>query len=360
MSLLNRDKIRPDVLKILDEGQKILMQATTEFLTQVENKNVNYTPLFMKMIEVNQKIITRAANHEEFLEYTNEMLSYEEMVLLTKYLRFTSDFTADIRLKEAPIPEDIKIEAVDAGGVPAEWQTVPGAKEERVLLYFHGSAMIVMSPKTHRRLSVEIAKVTNMRVLSVDYRLAPEHPFPAGLEDCTNAYKWLLSIGIKPENIIIAGDSAGGNLTLATLFKLKDEGILLPAAAIVLSPGIDNAGESKSFYENAETDALASGGILWCIAAYVAGKDPYNPLISPVFGDLKGLPPLLIQVSKSEILHDHSTRLFERAKIAGVNVTLQEWDDMPHVFQFYFDQLPEPKEAINKIGDFVQKIFNNE
>jgi len=360
MSLLNRDKMRPDVLEILDECQKILMQATTEFLKQDENKKVNFEALFMKMIEVNKKIITRAANHKGFLEFSYEILSYEEMVLLAKYLRFTSDFTADIRLKEAPIPEDIKIEAVDAGGVPAEWQTIPGAIEERVLLYFHGSAMIIMSPKTHRRLTVEIAKITNMRVLSVDYRLAPEHPFPAGLEDCTDVYKWLLSTGIKPENIIIAGDSAGGNLTLASLLKLKDDGILLPAATIVLSPGTDNTEESKTFYENAETDALASGGILWCITAYLAGKDPYNPLISPVFGDLKGLPPLLIQVSKSEILYDHSTRLFERAKIADVNVTLQEWDNMPHVFHFYFDQLPESREAINKIGDFVQKIFKKE
>ncbi|MFX1346651.1 MAG: alpha/beta hydrolase [Promethearchaeota archaeon] len=359
MSLLNRDKMRPDILEILDEGQKILMQATTEFLKQDENKDVNFEALFIKMIDVNNKIITRAANHEGFLEFVYKKFSYEEMLLSAKYLRFTSDFNADIRLKEAPIPEDIKIEAVDAGGVPAEWQTIPGAIEERVLLYFHGSAMIIMSPKTHRRLTVEIAKIINMRVLSVDYRLAPEHPFPAGLEDCTDVYKWLLSIGIKPENIIIAGDSAGGNLTLASLLKLKDEGISLPAAAIVLSPGTDNTEESKTFYENAETDALASGGILWCINAYLAGKDPYNPLISPVFGDLKGLPPLLIQVSKSEVLYDNSTLLFERAKSAHVNVTLQEWDDMPHVFHFYFDQLPESREAMDKIGDFVQKIFKN-
>ena len=209
MILLNRDKMRPDVLEILDEGQEILMQATTEFLKQDENKDVNYTALFTKAIEVNEKVITRAANHEGFLELLYEMFPYEETVLLAKYLRFTSDFYADLRLKESPIPEDIKIEAVDAGGVPAEWQTIPGAIEERVLLYFHGSAMIIMSPKTHRHLTVEIAKKTNMRVLSVDYRLAPEHPFPAGLEDCTNAYKWLLLTGIKPENIIIAGDSSG-------------------------------------------------------------------------------------------------------------------------------------------------------
>ena len=359
MSLLNRAKMRPDVLKILDEGQKIFAQATQEFLNQEENKYIDLQSLFTKVLEENKKLITRAANHEGYLESLYEMLTKEEMLYIAKFLRFTSDFTADIRLNEAPIPEDIKIEVVDAGGISAEWQIVPGAIEERVLLYFHGSAMVIMSPKTHRRLTIEIAKATNMRVLSVDYRLAPEHPFPAGLEDCITAYKWLLSIGIKPENIIIAGDSAGGNLTLASLLKLKDEGISLPAAAILISSSTDFTEESKTFYENAETDPLASGGIFWCIPAYLAGKDPYKPLISPLFGELKGLPPLLIQVSKSEVLYDHSTRLYDRAKAANVNVALQEWDDMPHVFHFYFDQLPESKKAIENIGEFVKEIFKN-
>jgi acetyl esterase/lipase len=352
--------MRPDVLNILDEGQKILTQATPEFLKQGVNKNVNFQALFEKILEANKRLISRAANHEGYLESTYDMVTNEEMIFLAKFLRFTSEFTADVRLKETPIPEDIKIEVINAGGVPAEWQIVPGAIEEKILLYFHGSAMVIMSPKTHRRLTVEIAKTTNMRVLSVDYRLAPEHSFPSGLEDCTTAYKWLLSIGIKSENIIVAGDSAGGNLTLASLLKLKEEGVSLPAAAIILSPSTDYTEESKTFYENAETDAMASGGIFWCIPAYLAGKDPYNPLISPLFGDLNGLPPLLIQVSRSEILYDHSTRLFDQAKKGDVRVILQEWDDMPHVFQFYFDQLPESREAINNIGDFVQQIFKKE
>jgi acetyl esterase/lipase len=261
-------------------------------------------------------------------------------------------------LKESPIPAEVKIETIDIEGLPAEWQIVPGAIEERVLLYFHGSAMVVMSPKTHRRMTVEIAKATKMRVLSIDYRLAPEHPFPEGLEDCLAAYKWLLLLGIKPENIIIAGDSAGGNLTLASLHKLKKEGIPLPKAAILLSPSTDFTEESNIFYENAETDSLASGGIFWCIPAYLAGEDPYNPLVSPLLGEMEGLPPLLIQVSKSEVLYDQSTRLYDKAKKANLRVTLQEWDEMPHVFQFYFDILPEAREAIDKIGEFVEKIFD--
>ncbi len=360
MSLLNRNKIRPDVLKILDEGQEIFGQAINEFLKQEENKSINLQAFFKESLEKNAKIISRAVNHEGFLDFIYKSYTMEEMLFFAKFLRFTSEFNADVKLKENPIAGDIQIEAVDVGGVPAEWQIVPGASEDRVLLYFHGSAFVLMSPKTHRRLTLEIAKLTHMRVLSIDYRLAPEDPFPAGLEDCVTAYKWLLSNGFKSENIIIAGDSAGGNLTLASLHKLKVEGNSLPAAAIILSPSTDLTEESKTFYENAETDTLASGGIFWSLSAYLAGKDPYNPLISPLFGDMKNFPPLLIQVSKSEILYDHSTRLFERAKDAKVNVTIQEWDGMPHVFHFYFDKLSEAREAIKNIGDFVETIFRKE
>jgi len=221
--------------------------------------------------------------------------------------------------------------------------------------------MVLMSPKTHRALTIEIAKLTEMRILSVDYRLAPEHSHPAPLEDCVKAYKWLLSQGIKAENIVIAGDSAGGSLTLTTLIKLRDEGIPLPVGAVALSPATDFTGKSKTFYENAKIDPiLADIGIFWWTTAFLAGADPNDPLISPVLADLKDLPPLLIQVSTSEMLYDHSTRFIERAKAAGVNATLQEWKDTIHVFQgFGLHDLPEAKEAIKKIAEFIQALFNN-
>lgn len=187
MSLLNRAKIRPDVLKMLDESQEIFGQAIAEFLKQEENKSINFQALFQESFEKNANIIKRAANDEEYIDFHYELYTKEEMEFFAKLFRFTSEFAADVWLKEKPISEDIKIQLVDVGGVPAEWQVVPGASEERVILYFHGSAFVVMSPKTHRRLTVEIAKVTHMRVLSIDYRLAPEHPFPAGLEDCITA-----------------------------------------------------------------------------------------------------------------------------------------------------------------------------
>ncbi|MFX0139157.1 MAG: alpha/beta hydrolase fold domain-containing protein, partial [Candidatus Hodarchaeota archaeon] len=169
-----------------------------------------------------------------------------------------------------------------------------------------------------------------------------------------------LSQGFKSENIVIAGDSAGGNLALATLIKLKDEEIPLPAGAFVMSPGIDYTKNSKTLLDNAKTDPILGDiGVFWWTPSYLAGADPNNPLISPVLADLKGLPPILIQVSKSEMLYDSSTRFAERAKAAGVDVTLQEWEDMIHVFQYFgFHDLPEAKEALIKIGEFIKELFN--
>jgi acetyl esterase/lipase len=250
---------------------------------------------------------------------------------------------------------------VDAGGVPAEWQIVPKAANNKVILYFHGGGFVMMSPKTHRLLTLEIAKITKMRVLSVDYRLAPEHPHPAALEDCVKTYKWLLSQGFKAKNIVIAGDSAGGNLTLTTLIKLRDIGIELPAGGVALSPATDLTNSSETFYKNAETDPiLADRGVFWWTTSFLAGADPSDPYISPLLADLKGLPPLLLQVSTTEMLYDHSTRFIERAKAAGVNATLQEWNDTIHVFQgFGLKALPEAKEAIEKIGNFICNLFKN-
>ncbi len=220
--------------------------------------------------------------------------------------------------------------------------------------------MVLGSPNSHRLFTIALGQATKLRVLSVDYRLAPEYPYPVQLEDCTAAYKWLLSVGIKPENIIIARDSAGGNLTLTTLVKLRNDGIALPAGAVYLSSATDYTGSDELFFENAETDpVLADIWLFWWIPAYLAGADPSVPLISPLYADLKGLPPLLFQVSTYEMLFSDSKRLVDRAKAAGVNATLETWNDMIHVFQvFGLQELTETKEAIAKIGEFIQKLFN--
>ncbi|MFX0104546.1 MAG: alpha/beta hydrolase [Candidatus Hodarchaeota archaeon] len=360
MTILDRSKIRPEILKLIDKSQKIQLNGALEFLKLEENKGVNLQTYMQKITEENERFFQELSKGEGTVEDLYGIFTYEEMLLLAKLFRFIIEYSADIRLEQYPLPEDVEINKFNVGNVPAEWQIVPGAMDDKIILYFHGGGMVLMSPKTHRRLTIELAKMTKMRVLSVDYRLAPEHPFPAGLEDCFEAYNWLLSQGFKAENIVIAGDSAGGNLTLATLIKVRDDGISLPAGAVAMSPGIDYTNNSKTILENAKTDPiLADIGILWWAPAYLAGADPNNPLISPVLADLKGLPPILIQVSKSEMLYDHSTRFVERAKIAGLDVTLQEWEDTTHVFQYFgFSDLPEAKEALSKIGEFIKKLFN--
>lgn len=355
MPILNRSKIRPDVLKLMDDLLREQTNGVLEFLKAKENQGVDFPALWQKLMEGNERFFKREGTIDDLYDW----LTKDEMNFLTKLFRYSFDYAANVDQKKHPIPKDVKIETVDAGGVPAEWQTAPGAKEDRVLLYFHGGGMVLGSPNTHRLFTVTLGQLTKMRVLSVDYRLAPENPHPAQLEDCTTAYKWLLSTGIKPKNIVIAGDSAGGNLTLTTLLKLRDDGIPLPAGAVCLSPATDWTGSDESFFENAETDpVLADVGLFWWIPAFLGGADPSDPLISPICADLKGLPPLLLQASTSEMLFGGCRGLVDRAKAAGVNASLQTWDDMPHVWQsFGLYELPEAKEAIAKIGEFVQKLF---
>ncbi|MFX1379479.1 MAG: alpha/beta hydrolase [Promethearchaeota archaeon] len=361
MPILDRSKIRPEILKNIDESAKIQLKGVLEYLKLDENKGFNPQAYMQKITEGNDKFFEMLSKNEGAVEDFYGFFTDEEMLKLAKFFRFVVNYYIENQVKQHPLPEDVKIEETVIDGVPAEWQIVPGASEKRVILYFHGGGMVLMSPKTHRALTIEIAKYAKMRLLSIDYRLAPEHSHPAPLEDCVKAYKWLLSQGVKAENIVIAGDSAGGNLTLTTLIKLKNEGVSLPIGAVALSPATDFTGESKTFYENAKTDPiLADRGIFWWTTAFLAGADPRDPLISPLFGDLKGLPPLLIQVSTSEMLYDHSTRFIEKAKNAGVNAILQEWKDTIHVFQgFGLYDLPEAKEAIIKIGDFIQSLFRN-
>ncbi|MFW9819754.1 MAG: alpha/beta hydrolase [Candidatus Thorarchaeota archaeon] len=361
MPLLDRSKIRPEILKNIDESAKIQLKGVLEYLKLEENKGFNPQAYMQRITEGNEKFFEILSKNEGTIEELYGFFTDEEKLKLAKFFRFVINYYIDSQVKQHPLLENVKIEEIIINGVPAEWQIVPGASNEKVILYFHGGGMVLMSPKTHRALTIEIAKKAKMRVLSVDYRLVPEHPHPAPLEDCVKAYKWLLSQGIKAENIVIAGDSAGGNLTLTTLIKLRDEGIKLPAGAVALSPATDFTNNSKTFYENAKTDPiLADRGIFWWTTAFLAGADPSDPLISPLFADLKGLPPLLIQVSTSEMLYDHSTRFIERAKAAGVDATLQEWKDTIHVFQgFGLYDLPEAKEAIIKIGEFIQTLFKN-
>ena len=255
--------------------------------------------------------------------------------------------------KMAPVPVDITCEKVSAGGVPAEWVTAPDARD-RTLLYLHGGGYVIGSPNSHRDLAGRLSRASGARVLVLDYRLAPEHPFPAAVDDALAAYRWLLSQGHAPDRIVIGGDSAGGGLTLATLVALRDAGQPLPAAGVCLSPWTDLAGTGESLRTKAQVDPMVQWSRLsQYAAAYLGKQDARTPLASPLFADLRGLPPLLIQVGTAETLLDDAARVVERAKAAGVDVTYEAWDDMIHVFQAFAMLLPEGQQAIEKIGAFI-------
>jgi len=252
--------------------------------------------------------------------------------------------------------EDVRHEPVDSAGVPGEWISTPESVHERVIYYLHGGAYIMGSINTHRELISRLSRAARARVLAIDYRLAPEDPFPAAVEDSTTAYHWLMSTGVDSARLVIAGDSAGGGLTVATLVALRDAGDPLPAAAVCLSPWVDLEGLGESMTTRAEVDPMIDrGSLLQAAKAYLRDADPHTPLAAPLYADLRGLPPMLIQVGTAETLLDDATRLAERARAADVEVTFEPWDEMFHVWQFCASILPEGQEAIDRIGEFVRK-----
>lgn len=260
------------------------------------------------------------------------------------------------------IPEDVTIEKISVNGIPSVWISTPEVEKEHVVLYLHGGGYVEGSLNSHKDLGARISLASKSRVLMIDYRLAPENPYPAALEDSVSAYKWLIDDeGINPKNIVISGDSAGGGLTATTLLKLRDTGIILPAAAVLLSPwtDLDITGDSVRSKRRIDPFVDASG-LFFMANLYIGDEDPKNPYISPLFADLKGLPPLLIQVGSAELLLDDSTRFSEKAKAAGVDVVLDVWEDMVHVFQAFAVWAPEGEQAIEKIGEFIQKILHEE
>ena len=253
------------------------------------------------------------------------------------------------------VPEDVRCEKVSANGVPSEWVSAPGASTERAVLYFHGGGYVMGSLNTHRELASRISRASGARVLLVDYRLAPEHPFPAAVDDAVAAYRFVLDQGISPKKIVLAGDSAGGGLTIAALVAIRDEKLPLPAAGVPLSPWTDLEGCGESCVTKAAEDPMVTkAGLLELARLYLAGKDARTPLAAPLYADLSGLPPLYIQVGTAEVLLDDATRIAERAKKAGVDVTLEPWEGLIHVFQL-FPHVPEANQATDKIGAFIRQ-----
>ncbi len=255
-----------------------------------------------------------------------------------------------------PAEPDVESEPVVANGVSAAWISAPGAAADRAVLYLHGGGYIMGSLNTHRDLMGRISRAAQARVLGLDYRLAPEHPFPAAVDDTVAGYQFLLDQGLPPQRLAIAGDSAGGALTLAAMAAGRDAGLPMPAAGVCLSPFLDLEGTGESITTRADVDPIATPEVIQVWAkAYLAGADPRTPLANPLFADLAGLPPLLIQVGDHEVLLDDSNRLAERAQAAGVRAKLEVWPDMIHRWHSYAAVLPEGQQAVEGIGSFLRE-----
>jgi monoterpene epsilon-lactone hydrolase len=258
-------------------------------------------------------------------------------------------------LTPAP-PANTRTATIQADHVRAALITVPASSARRHVLFLHGGGYRSGSPSNYRHFTWRIAAATRARVLAVDYRLAPEHPFPAALDDAVSAYRWLLGAGAEASNTLVMGDSAGGGLALAMLLKLRDDRLPLPAAAVALSPWTDLALTGQSLRHNARADPMLNADDLPALVEeYLAGADPRLPYASPLYGDLAGMPPTLLQVGSDEILLDDAVRMHERLRSAGCIAELEIWPRMPHVWHLFAPVLPEAGRAIGRMGSFVQR-----
>jgi epsilon-lactone hydrolase len=251
----------------------------------------------------------------------------------------------------------VTCERVSAGSVDGEWISPADAPQDRAILFFHGGGFRIGSVSSHRDLIAQIAVASNCRVLAINYRLAPEHRFPAALDDALAAYDWMLGEGLKPSNFAFAGDSAGGNLVLAAMLALRERGHPLPVAGVLMSPWTDLAATGASYVTRADADPIHQRPMILALAESYLGKrsNPRDPLASPLYADLKGLPPLLVQVGDCETVLDDSVMLADKARTAGVAVDLQVWDGMIHVFQMFGEELLEAHQAIASIAGFLNR-----
>jgi len=255
-----------------------------------------------------------------------------------------------------PVPDGVSVSAENMDGLSAEWSVPSGVAKEPVLLYFHGGGYLTGSSVSHRHITSRISLAAAARVLSVDYALAPENVFPAAVNDGVKAYRWLLQQGYAPSRIAVAGDSAGGGLAAAMLLAARDEGLPLPACAALISPWSDLTCDTESYKTKADADPMITPeGIRLLASVYLGGADPRNPLASPNFADLKGLPPMLIQVGTDEVLLDDARNLAAAAKEAGVDVRLEVWDGMIHVWHAFYQMLPEGEQAIDELGAYLRE-----
>ena len=252
----------------------------------------------------------------------------------------------------------VKRARVSAGGVDAEWLDAPNARADRAVLYLHGGGYVLGSVHSHGDMIARLSAAASARALGLDYRLAPESPFPAAVDDAVAAYRWLLEQGFSSGRVAIAGDSAGGGLTAATLVAIRDRGLPRPAAGVLLSPWVDLEGTGESMNGGVADDPMVRKELIATMGpAYLAGANARAPLASPLYAELRGLPPLLIQVGRRELLLDDALRFAQKAQREGVDVTLEVWPGMIHVWQIFASELEEGREAVARIGAYLDRRF---
>jgi monoterpene epsilon-lactone hydrolase len=265
---------------------------------------------------------------------------------------------SDARGRAFGLPADVTVQKVSANGVKAEWTSTPGADPASAILYLHGGGYVICSLDSHRHLAAEVGRAAGMRTLAIDYRLAPEHPFPAAVEDTVAAYRYLLESGIRPNRIAFVGDSAGGGLVIGSMLAIREAGLPLPGCGWCISPWVDMEALGGSFVDRAETDpTVQKATILMMAGLYLGGADPRHPHAAPLYGDLRGLPPLLIQVGSVETLLDDSIALARKAGVAEIPVALQIWPEMIHIWHLFFPVLSAGRRAIEAGGSFVRNAL---
>jgi len=285
--------------------------------------------------------------------------------LYLNYLKATTDWNAPVEklrqltdgaARQSDFPKSVQSQIIKIEHFPAEWLIPPQANNHSAILYLHGGGFATGSIKSHRAIVGRIAEAGDIRTLLIEYRLAPEYPFPAAIEDALLAYEWLHKNGY--EKIMVVSDSAGGSLALSLVTSLRDKKLPLPLLLVCMSPLIDVEGTGESVIANAKRDPWLKVEAKNIFKYYVGQNNPRNPLISPLYADYKGFPPLLIFVGRDEIMLSDSTRLAEKAKNAGVDVQIKIWEGMWHVFPFFAPFVPEALQAINEIGDFIKSKVN--
>lgn len=257
----------------------------------------------------------------------------------------------------SPALRRVRREQVDAGGVPSEWFIPREGSSDDVVLYLHGGSYVFGSTLTHGDLIARLALGTGTRALGLNYRLAPEHPFPAQLHDTVAAYRWLLSTGVKPERVVFCGDSAGGGLALSSMVSLREQGLPLPAGAVLTAPWVDLECSGESAVSNAPHDWGDKSMLLHWAQWFLGGANPREPLASPLYADLRGLPPLFVHVGSAELQLDDARRLSEAARSQGVRVHLEVWPEMVHNFQTFGEGFPEAVRGTASLCQHIRRLL---